>query len=63
MGHDAKMNGVIVIGLLHLMSGIGGIAVGGTSAQAGWWLVVVGLLLAGLAWRELRESHRAAESL
>jgi hypothetical protein len=61
MSHDAWMNGVIVIGLLHLMSGIGGIVVGGTSAPAGWWLVVVGILLTGLALHELRENHRAAE--
>ena len=32
---------------LFVMFGIGGISVGGTSAQAGWWLVVVGLI--GLA--------------
>lgn len=60
MSHHTKMVGVVVIGLLHLMSGTAGIAVGGTSAQAGWWLVVVGLMLTGLAWRDLRDSHDAA---
>lgn len=61
MSHHSKMVGVIVIGLLHLMSGIGGITLGGASAQAGWWLVVVGLLLTGFALRDLRGSHAAAE--
>ena len=60
MSHHTKMVGVVVIGLLNLMSGIAGIAVGGTSAPAGWWLVVVGLLLTALARRDLRGSHRAA---
>jgi hypothetical protein len=39
--------GLYVLGIaaaLSLMFGIAGISVGGTSAQAGWWLVVVGLI-------------------
>lgn len=32
----------VVVGIAFVLSGIAGIAVGGTSAQAGWWLVVVG---------------------
>ncbi len=55
------MVGVLIIGLLHLMSGLAGIAVGGASAQAGWWLVVVGLVLAGLAWRDLHTSQGASD--
>ena len=55
MSHHSKMVGVVIIGLLHLMSGLAGIAVAGASAQAGWWLVVVGLVLSGLAWRDLHE--------
>jgi hypothetical protein len=33
--------------VLFLLSGINGVVAGGVSAQAGWWLVVVGLI--GLA--------------
>jgi putative effector of murein hydrolase LrgA (UPF0299 family) len=36
-----------VIAVLFIGSGIGGITVGGVSAQAGWWLLAVGLI--GLA--------------
>ena len=61
MSHHTKMVGVVIIGLLHLLSGIAGIAVGGASAQAGWWLVVVGLVLAGLAWRDLHTSEGASD--
>lgn len=35
--------------LLFLLPGIAGITLGGTSAQAGWWLVVVGVILVGVA--------------
>ena len=38
---------------LFILSGIGGIAVGGASAQAGWWLVVVGLILVAIVAVEL----------
>ena len=61
MSHHARMLGIVVIGVLLLMSGITGVAVGGVSAQAGWWLVVVGLLLIGFAWRDLNGRHRRAE--
>ena len=30
--------------VLFIVSGINGIVVGGVSAQAGWWLVVVGVI-------------------
>jgi uncharacterized membrane protein HdeD (DUF308 family) len=36
-----------VMAVLFILSGISGITVGGVSAQAGWWLVVVGII--GLA--------------
>jgi uncharacterized membrane protein HdeD (DUF308 family) len=32
----------VIIGIAFVMSGVAGITVGGTSAQAGWWLVIVG---------------------
>ena len=41
---------VIVLGVLavlFVLSGVAGITSGGVSAQAGWWMVVVGLI--GLA--------------
>lgn len=53
MTHQSKMAGVVFIGALHLMSGIAGILIGGTPAQVGWALVVVGLLLVALASRDL----------
>lgn len=51
---------VAVIGLLHLVLGIAGIAVGGTNAQAGWFLVVIGLVLVTFAWRDLRGRPESA---
>lgn len=60
MSHHSKMVGVVMIGLLHLVSGIAGIAVGGASAQVGWWLVIAGLVIAGLAWRGLRDDRSGA---
>ena len=36
---------VAVAAVLCVMSGIAGISVGGGSAQAGWWLVAVGVLV------------------
>lgn len=33
-----------LMAVLFILSGIGGITVGGVSAQAGWWLVAVGLI-------------------
>lgn len=48
--HAAKI-ALAIFGLLFVLSGIGGITLGSTPAQAGWWLVVVGILmgLVGLA--------------
>ena len=37
--------GLGAFAVLMVLSGIAGIAVGGTSAAAGWWLVVVGMAL------------------
>jgi len=60
MSHHTKMVGVALIGLLHLMSGVAGIVVGGASGQVGWWLVVVGFVLAGLAWRGFNDERASA---
>jgi len=47
--------GTVMLGLvagLMVLSGVAGIAQGGTPAQAGWWLVVVGcLILVAVVWR------------
>lgn len=46
--------GAAVVSMLTILSGIAGIVVGGTSAMAGWWLVIVGgalLLAVGLYGR------------
>jgi hypothetical protein len=41
---------VIVALCVLIVSGIAGVTLGGTSAQAGWWLVVVcGILLVAVA--------------
>ena len=45
---------MIAVAALFLLSGIAGISLGGVSAQAGWWLVVVGLLGLVLVAIELR---------
>ena len=45
---------LIAIAALFLLSGIAGISLGGVSAQAGWWLVVVGLIGLVLVTIELR---------
>ncbi len=37
--------GLAVFSVLMVLSGVAGIVVGGTSASAGWWLVVVGSAL------------------
>ncbi len=53
---SAKMKGVVLLfGLLNVLSGIAGVAVGSSSAPAGWWLIVVGLIFATLGWRRLRD--------
>jgi hypothetical protein len=41
----AKQIALAIFGFLFVLSGIGGITLGGTSAQAGWWLVVVGIVM------------------
>jgi hypothetical protein len=46
--------GLIALASLFLLSGIAGISLGGVSAQAGWWLVVVGLVGLVLVTIELR---------
>jgi hypothetical protein len=45
---------LIAVAVLFLLSGIAGISLGGVSAQAGWWLVVVGLIGLVLVVIELR---------
>ena len=45
---------LIAVAALVLLSGIAGISLGGVSAQAGWWLVVVGLVGLVLVAIELR---------
>jgi hypothetical protein len=45
---------VALAAALFVMSGIAGISVGAASAQAGWWLVAVGLLGLALVAIELR---------
>ena len=45
---------LIAVAALFLLSGIAGISLGGVSAQAGWWLVVVGLVGLVLVAIELR---------
>ena len=45
---------LIALAALFLLSGIAGITLGGVSAQAGWWLVVVGLIGLVLVAIELR---------
>ena len=57
MSDAAKMRAVVFLGLLFLMSGIAGVAVGHASATAGWWLISVGLVLAILGWRRLGDSR------
>ena len=45
---------LIAVALVVLLCGLVGIGIGGVSAQAGWWLVVVGLLGLVLVAIELR---------
>jgi hypothetical protein len=44
---------VAVAAVLFVMSGIAGISVGEGSAQAGWWLVAVGVLVLAVLAVEL----------
>jgi hypothetical protein len=45
---------LISVAMVVLVSGLVGIGIGGVSAQAGWWLVVAGLLGLVLVAIELR---------
>jgi hypothetical protein len=45
---------LIAAAMVLLLSGLVGIAIGGISAQAGWWLVVAGLVGLVLVAIELR---------
>ena len=57
--HAVKEIALAIFGLLIVLSGIGGIILGGASAQAGWWLVVVGLIMALVGLAALRTRHPA----
>ena len=50
----AGLNLVAAVAAFLVMCGIAGISLGGVSAQAGWWLVVVGLIGLVLVTIELR---------
>jgi hypothetical protein len=39
----------VIVGIAFVMSGVAGISVGGTSAQAGWWCVIVGSIIGAAA--------------
>jgi uncharacterized membrane protein HdeD (DUF308 family) len=58
MSEAAKTRATVVLGLLFLMSGIAGVAVGHSAAPAGWWMICVGLVLAILGWRRLGDPGR-----
>ena len=49
MSGQATTIALVIIGILFVQSGVAGISVGGTPAQAGWWLVIVGVVLIGAA--------------
>jgi protein-S-isoprenylcysteine O-methyltransferase Ste14 len=57
--HAAKEIALAIFGLLFVLSGIAGITSGGTSAQAGWWLIVVGTLMGVVGLAALRTRHAA----
>ena len=57
MSGNAAWTLAIVAGVLMTLSAIAGVAVGGTSAAAGWGLIAVGGLLAIGLW--LRRPERA----
>lgn len=56
MTNHAANIALAIFGPLFVLSGIAGITLGGISAQAGWWLVVVGIIigLVGLAALRIR---------
>jgi hypothetical protein len=45
---------LVAVAMVVLLSGLVGIGIGGISAQAGWWLVVAGLVALVLIAIELR---------
>lgn len=55
MPEETKMSAVVFLGVLFLISGIAGVAVGHSAAFAGWWMICVGLVLAILGWRRLND--------
>ena len=58
MSQPTQMKLVVFLGLLFVISGLGGVSVGNSAALAGWWLVAVGLTLAVLGWRRLASLER-----
>jgi uncharacterized membrane protein HdeD (DUF308 family) len=52
----AKEIALTIFGLLFVLSGVAGITLAGASAQAGWWLVVVGLIMTLVGLAALRRS-------
>jgi uncharacterized membrane protein HdeD (DUF308 family) len=48
-----------MLGLLFVLSGIAGVTLGGTSAQAGWWLVIIGIIMGLVGLAALRTRRRA----
>jgi uncharacterized membrane protein HdeD (DUF308 family) len=52
----AREIALTIFGVLFVLSGIAGITLGGASAQAGWWLVVVGLVMTLVGLAALRRS-------
>lgn len=52
--HTTKGIALALFGLLVVLSGIAGITLGGTPAQAGWWLVVVGIVMGLIGLTALR---------
>jgi putative exporter of polyketide antibiotics len=61
MQRETKMGLVIVVGVLHLMSGIAGLVVGGVPSAAGWTLVIIGLVLVSLGGLALRQNEVAPD--
>ena len=54
-GRGRPRNAVILLAtmaVLFIVSGIGGITMVGVSAQAGWWLVAVGLIFVAIVTME-----------
>jgi uncharacterized membrane protein HdeD (DUF308 family) len=51
--HRISRIALAILSLYFLVSGVAGVVVGGTSAQAGWWLVVVGIIGLVITARDL----------